>query len=811
MSNWLQDLRYAIRHFRKTPGFALTAILSLALGIGATTAVFSVVYAVLVNPYPYPNADRMVHPVLRDKQNEVQWFQFTGPQYQQVAGLDIVETASAQEEWNLSTSGGDLPEDVTAVFFSGSAFNHFGVPVLLGRPLVPADAPDGQDPQPVAVLGYSFWQRHFNADREILGKTIQLDHKNYIVVGVVPSRFTWGDADVYLPLKITSDATRLLTVSIRLKPGITHQQANARFEPIIQQFAKDTPSHFPTEFHVSVQGLNDQFIERIGGTLYLLLAAVFMLLAIGCGNVSILLLARGTVRNRELAVRAAVGASRGRLLQQLLTEALLLAVMGAALGVLLAYQIVGLIVRWLPEFSFPHEAAIRINLPVLVFSVGVAVFTALLFGLSPALRFSRPEVGQMMQSSSRRTTTGMHSRHTHQALITGQIAITVLLLVSAGAATRSFLRLMHTDVGYDPSNTMAVGLPIHNNTLPTWKERAAYFEQIRQKIASTPGVAAASICSNAVPPNSGWNNPFKIVGKETVDQHSARMNLIGPEYFSLLKIPVVQGRMWDQFDTSRGAHVAVINQAMARQFWPNGDAIGNRISLPNLTPAPPFFVGTMENREPLQIVGIVADARNDGLREAAKPAVFIPYNYAMGMFTQFLVKGHVPPKTLLNIIREHMRSVNPDQQAFRVVRSLDEWITTQPEYQQEHLITSLFGGFAGLALIMAAVGLYSVVSFTVAQRTNEIGIRVALGALRIHILQVVFAPAAMSVCAGLILGTTLSIVLNKFLLQWALVRSRDPLILIAVSIALILSAALACYIPARRATAVQPMEALRYE
>jgi predicted permease len=596
-----------------------------------------------------------------------------------------------------------------------------------------------------------------------------------------------------------------------LKPGVSHAQANARLDPVIRQFAKDAPNHFPPEFHVSVQGLNDQFIERIGGTLYLLLAAVLMLLAIGCGNVSILLLARGTVRQHELAVRAAVGASRKRLFQQMLTEALLLAFTGATLGILLAYQIVALIIRWLPEFSFPHEAAIAINLPVLLFCVVTAVFTALLFGLSPAIKFSRPEVGYMMQSSSRRTTTGMHGRRTHQALIACQIAITVLLLVSAGAASRSFFRLMHADLGYDPSNTIAVGLPIHNNTLKTWQERSAYYEEIRQKIAATPGVAAISISSNATPPNTGWTNPFLIVGKESVNQTSARFNLIGPNYFSLLKIPVVQGRVWDQIEMSRGAHVAVINQAMARQFWPEGDAIGKQISFPNFKPEPPFFVGTMESNQPLEIVGIVADSRNDGLREGTKPGVYVPYNFAMGMFTQFLVKAHVPPKTLLNTIREHMRSVNPDQQAFRIVRSLDEWITTQPEYEQEHLVTTLFGGFAALALIMAAVGLYSVVSYTVAQRTNEIGIRVALGALRTHILQVVFAPAAMSVGAGLFFGTLLSILLDSFLLKWALVRSRDPILLGAVSLALVVSAAVACYIPAKRATSVEPIEALRYE
>jgi putative ABC transport system permease protein len=811
MTAWLQDVRYALRQLAKTPGFAVTAVLSLALGIGATTAVFSVVYAVLIDPYPYPNSERMIHPVLSDKQNAPQWVQFNGPQFQQIRDLNIIETAAAQDQWNLSTTGGDLPEDVTAVSFSGSAFNHFGVPMLLGRPIIPADAPDGQGPQPVAVLGYGFWQRHYYASHDVLGKTIQLDRKNYTIVGVAPPRFTWGDGDVYLPLKMTSDPERALSVSLRLKPGITHQQANAQLEPLIKQFAKETPDHFPPEFHVAVQGLNDQFIERIGGTLYLLLGAVVMLLAIGCGNVSILLLARGTVRQQELAVRAAVGASRARLIQQLLTEALLLAFTGAALGILVAYQIVALIVRWLPEFSFPHEAAIEINLPVLLFSVAIAITTAVLFGLSPAVQFSRPELAHVMQSSSRRTTTGIQGKRTHHALIAGQIAITLLLLVSAGAATRSFLKLMHADLGYDSNNTMAVGLPIHENTLKTWQERAAYYEQIRQKISATPGVISTVVSTNAVPPNSGWENIFKVQGTPAVEERKTRINFVGYDYFEVLHIPLLHGRLWDQNETARGARVAVINQSMARKYWPDGDAIGKQVQLPTFRAVPPYFVGTMDAEKGIEIIGIVADARNDGLREKIKPGLYMPYTYAMGMFTQFLVKAQVPPKTLLNPIREQIRSVNADQQAVRIVRSLDEWITTQPEYQQEHLITSLFAGFAALALAMAAVGLYSVVSYTVAQRTNEIGIRMALGALRGHILQVVFSSALVSVGIGLLAGVLLSIVLDGILVKWALVRSRDPLVLVAVSLVLVVSAGIACLVPARRAVSVEPMEALRCE
>src|SRR5437868_23601 len=293
----------------------------------------------------------------------------------QMRKANSVESASGMDEWNLTTTGGDVPEDLTAIYFTGNAFNHFGVPALLGRGLLPTDAPEGQDPQPVAVLGYQFWQRHYNGDPEIVGKTIQLTHKSYTVVGVAPPRFTWGDGDVYLPWKFTNDPTRGVMPQIRLKPGVSHAAANAEVQILLEQFAKETPKHFPEQFKTAIQGLNDQFIERLGGTLRLLFLAVALLLLIGCGNVSILLLARGTARQHEMAVRSAIGAVGSRILRQLLTESLLLSFTGTLLGVLLGYKLLALIVNWLPAFSFPHEAAIKMNVPVLLFSVALALLT----------------------------------------------------------------------------------------------------------------------------------------------------------------------------------------------------------------------------------------------------------------------------------------------------------------------------------------------------------------------------------------------------------------------------------------------------
>ena len=352
MHSLLNDFRYALRQLLKSPSFALTAIISLALGIGATTAAFSVIYAIVMNPYPYAHSDRMVHMRLKDASGQDRGFGLTAGQWQEIKKSPVVEDAFLEGGWSLAVTGQDVPEDVQACVMSSNSFDFLGVPTFLGRGLQPSDAIDGQDPEQVAVLGYEFWQKHFNSNREVVGKNIQLVKKNYTIIGVAGPRMTWEDADVYIPQKITQDLTLAYYVGVRIKPGITHEAANAALTPLIEQFAKQTPKHFPSEkFAFHVVGLNDDFMHDLGGTLYLLFTGVALLLAIGCGNVSILLLARGTARQQEFAVRSAIGATRRRLIRQLLTEAVLLSVTGAALGVLLAYKALDVMVSLLPKYS----------------------------------------------------------------------------------------------------------------------------------------------------------------------------------------------------------------------------------------------------------------------------------------------------------------------------------------------------------------------------------------------------------------------------------------------------------------------------
>ncbi len=808
----LQDLRFCYRELRKNPGLALTAILSITLGIGATTAVFSVLYGLLVNPFPYQGADRMVYLNIVDQSGNDRDVELTGPQLKLLRHAKCIESlAAGWGTWNLTTTDEDLPEDVPAVYLTTNSGAHFGVPALLGRTLIPSDAPEGLDPQPIAVLSYTFWERHFNADPTVVGRTLQLVHKNYTIVGVMPSRFTWWGADVYLPLKITNDANIQYDAFVKLRPGVTRSAANSEFQALLEQFAKETPSHFPKKFRVKVYGINDYYVEHLGHSLFLLFGAVALLLLIGCANVSILLLARGTARQHELAVRAAIGASRWRIQRQLLTEALALSLIGALGGVVLAYRLLPAFLNWLPEQSFPHAAVIQVNLPVLVFSVAIAILTGILFGLSPAFEFSRPQLAQLMQSSSSRTTGGARGKRTHGALIVGQIALTLLLLTSAAAAINGFIRLLRADLGYDPHNVMSVGIPVHQNSHVSWEDRSVYFERIRARIAAMPEVIATGISTNATPPSNGSDQSFEIFGRPASHQEQVLANFVSPEYFEALRIPLLQGRLWEHAEVVHGARLALINRTMARQYWPHGDALGKELRLPELKAEPPFSQAVPDCNGWLQIIGIVADARDDGLRKPVKPAVFLPFSLRMGMWTQILVKTRGAPLAVLNRVRAEVKAIDPDQQVFGKTRNLEQWIESENEYAYGRLVAALFSGFSLLALTLAAVGLFSVVSYSVAQRTSEFGIRMALGAMRREVLQLVIASTARNVIGGLVGGLLLSLILSRFLAKWAEGSAQNPLFFAAVTLLLVLTSACAAIIPALRASSVDPMKALRHE
>ena len=812
MGTLLEDLRYSIRQLVKSPGLTLTALVSLVLGIGATTAVFSVIYAALINPYPFVGADRIVRLTIQSKAGQGDWANLNGPQIQRVRQLGMVESLLAMDYHAMIVTGHELPDNVNAIGLISNGFTDLGVPPVLGRGLVPSDSIDGQDPQAVTVLSYAFWLTHFLSDPDVVGKTIQLDRKNYLIVGVAAPRFRWYSADVYLPLKLTQDPGLLYIINLRLGKGVTHQQADAALEPLLDQFARETPNRFPEHFRVRVEGLNEWVVRSISGTLYLLFGGVALLLAIGCGNVSILLLARGTARQHELAVRAAIGAGRGRIMRQLFTESLLLAAIGAGLGVLASYGILAGIRVLLPPYAFAPEVVIRINMPVLLFSIGAGLATGVLFGLWPAWQLSRTPAGQLLGSNARRITGNVAGRRAHSVLIAGQVALTLLLVAGAGAAMEAFVGLVHQPLGYDPHNVMSVGIPLHDGAFTTWAARAAYIEQMRAKVAETPGVTMVAISSNATPPRNGWNSRFEILGKPASEEQLGSINLVSPGYFRALRIALRQGRIWTDTENHDGAHVAIINRTFAHRYFPNGDAIGHSVKLPGMEDNPPTILSAQRIADAwLAIIGVVEDARNAGLRDPIKPAVYVPYTLSMSGGTQILVRSEVPPLTLLRAVQQQLTRVNPEQQTYSIVRDLETWITDVPEWQQEHLAAWIFGILAWLALALAAVGLYSVVSYVVAQRTNEFGIRMALGAQPAQVMRIVFASTVGSVGSGIAAGLALTFAMNRMVESRAGGNLWDPMILVGGTLLLSLAAMIACAIPARYASKVDPMVALRFE
>ena len=807
----LQDLRFALRQIFRNLGFSLTAILSLTLGIGATVAVYSILYDAVLHPWPYAGIDRICDVWITDNAGHDWTWDLTGPQIRQLRQTHAVEDVVASSFSNQAITGSDVPDDVRLIEMTGSHIQFLGLPPLLGRYFVPSDAPDGQDPQPVAVLSFKFWQRHYRGDPAVVGKTIQLNHKTYTILGVMPVRFTWGDGEVFVPMKLASDQTHRYGTKIKLKPGTSMAAAEGEFRPLYQEFDRQTPNVFPKQFKISVRGLADTYTRDLKKTMFLLFGAVALLLAIGCGNVSILLLARGTARQHEFAIRSAVGASGFRIVRQLLTESLLLSLTGAGLGIFVAYRTIGFIIPRLPEYSYPYEADFHINFAVLFFSVGLALLSGIVFGLFPALQSARPEISQVMQAGTRRLTGSVKGRRLHTALIAGQIALTLLLMTAAGAAIQGFIRMNTAPLGYEPRHVMSVVIPIGEDAHTTWADRARFFTELRDKIAEMPGVLSAGVSTNATPPNSGWRLPVEILGKPASQAQEAEVEFVGSEYFATLRIPFLGGRVWDHSEIARGATLVLVNQAFVRHYLSGGDALGHALRVPEFATLPPWALAANGAAGWLQIIGVVGDSLDDGLDKPTAPAIYAPYTLVTAQFTEVLVRTQGEPLAMLNRIKQKIASIDPDQQTAGNIRDLEGWIQREPEYARARLISMLFGAFSILALTLAAVGLYSVVSYTVLQRTSELGVRVALGARRRDVLRLVALSAGTSVGLGIVAGLALSLGLNRLIARWIESGTRDPIMVLAASGLLILVAALACMVPARRALAIDPMAALRCE
>lgn len=808
MSIFLQDVRYAVRQLWKHPGFSLTSIFSLALGIAATVSVFSVIYSTLLHPSPYVEADRIVQINVFSKYDYTTTPHIYKEQIAELRKASFLEDLVEMDEQYLADMTVDIPQDVDAVYLSGNAFQFFGVPAMLGRTFLPSDAPEGRAPQPVVVLTHQYWQRRFNGNLAIVGQPLRLDGRSYTILGVMPAHFTWWDCDVYLPLDTSNAATLSYMTVMRLKPGVSKAQASAEIQPILDQMKREHPKDW-SEGQMRVVGINDHVERALGKTLYLLFAAVLLLLVIGCVNVSILLLARGAARQHEFAVRAAVGASRWNILRQLLTESLILSFVGAFLGVLTTFRITPFVVALLPWQLFTRGLEIPVHIPVLIFSVVLAMFSSVLFGLFPAKQMIHAEISHVMQADSRKTAGSVSGKKLHAVLIAGQIALAMALITAAATAIQGFRTLLQADLGFDPQNVNDYSIPVHSGSYTTWDARANYFQQLRDRVAQTPGVLSVSL-GLIGPPQSEWDFPVEILGRNALGSQVANINFVDPEFFRTLRIPLLEGRLWSETETNRGARLVVVNQAFVRRYFPEGDALGHSVRVLKLTGQPPRTLAVDDSSGWVQIIGVVGDARNDGLDSPVKPEIYFPYSYYMFDLVQIFVRAQSDPHALEASVRRQIASVNPGQQVTYPTITMPERIERQSEWAREHLVAILSSIFSVLALVLASVGLYSVVSYSVAQRIHEFGIRMALGAQRRHILQNVLAGAGISVGSGLVVGTILSLGLHDLLSLWV-ESTNSPATILAVCLLLVFVALLACIIPALRASFVQPMKALRLD
>jgi predicted permease len=816
----LEDVGFGARTLRKNPGYSSIAILSLALGIGATTAMFSLIYAVLMHPFPYGDADRIMNPdIITEEGPRMMWFVMDKPQFEVFKKAQSIESLLGFFKVNAELTGEDLPEDVALMYLTENADTFFGVRALFGRGIQPSDA--GQH---VAVLNYQFWQRHFRGDRAVIGRTLQLDHVIYTIVGVMPRTFafndTFGAGDVYLPKSLQRDSTNppirsLYIPWIKLKANVSPAAADTELDAIVHQFAKEHPDDFTKKFHLHLQPIIVPYEQNTGHTLALLLAGVLLLLAIGCANCSILLLARGEGRQHELAVRSAIGASRWRIVRQLLAEALVVSFSGAALGVISSYWLAKLPLQLAPN-SFPPESVIRIDLPILMFSAGLALLCGFFSGLFPALRLSRPDLACTMQARLRRIG-GNDRRRKINPLIAGQIALTLLLLATAGTAISAFLHLTNVPLGYDPDHVMQAGIVMHWNNPTEWHDiqsregRIAFVDQIQQKIAAVPGVTSVAVASDSTPPYSGIDYPLEVAGKSNNSGQEVRVHLTSPEFFATLHIKLLRGRVWTQAENRQGDFVAVVNEAFAHSYWSQEEPIGQQLRLPTLKASGPVLTASPDSAGWRQVVGVIADLRNDGVDRPAVPAIYLPYTTFMVPRVQFEIRTQGEPLGVLHSVRAAVRSVAYDQQVSSKSFDLKEAIERDSQWTRQRLFSVLFGFFSALALLLALVGLFSVVSYSVAQKTNELGIRMALGASRSHIAWVVVRIAAQSVIVGVAGGLTVQILTQRLLSTWMGNIDPAPYNVVPPTMLLILCSVIACLLPARRAASIHPVEALRYE
>jgi predicted permease len=807
MNALIKDLRFALRGLFKHPAFTAIAVVTLALGIGASTSIFTVVNAALLRGLPYKSPDRLFHVWEQVPRQEYPKREFSYPDYQDYQQNNVFEGLAAYTGGGALLSGLGDPESLAAPRVSANFFSVLGVEPVLGRTFQAGE--DQQGGPRVTVLTYGFWQRRFGGDPGVIGRGLTINGESYTVVGVLPQSFQFAlrNNDLWLPYQPTQNqltrrfmhGTNLIG---RLKPEVEPTQASADLNVIASRIEQQ---HHDSHAGITVRvvPLQEEIVGNVKPILLVLLAAVGFVLLIACANVASLLLTRSLSRQKEVAIRSALGASRWRVVRQLLTESILLSLVGGIAGLVIAYWGVPALLAAIPQqqmIAMPFLKDLQLDSGILSFSFALSLMTGLVFGLAPALQSTRLDLNEVLKEGGRHASASA-SHRLRSAMVVTEIALAVVLLVGAGLMMKSLLRLLQTDVGFTTENILTMSVVLPPSKYTEQNQQVNFNDQLREKVSSLPGVSGAGTV-NILPLNGGNTTRFYVDGDpipEPGKEIESNIRTVSDDYFATLGVPLIAGRMFDARDTGDTQGVVIIGKTIADRVFAGRDPVGQRIRYSS-------FQG-----DPDLIVGVVGDVKITGIDEAVKPVLYYPFRQASSTFANLVVRTNSDPNTLTNSIRSEIRNLEPDA-AILNVRSMDQMISDTPASFMRRFPALLISIFAGVALLLASIGIYGVVSYSVSQQTHYIGVRMALGASPADILKMVLKQglflALLGVGIGVLAALGLMRLLSTLLYQ---VSTNDVTTFAIVTGALFVVALLACYIPARRATKVDPLVALRYE